>query len=197
MFINPRGCKLKPKKIHMRYIIFGLLLVILLVGAYIAYTFITTKNHSPAHTMVYQDGSFLLTVDYSRPFKKDRLIFGEGSENPLLPYGEYWRTGANEATEIDFNRNILIEGNPLKSGRYRLYTFPGKDNWEIVFNTELDKWGYSEPDHSMDILRISVPVQKADSVCEQFLIMTETIQSSQLNVNLCWDKTIVPFLIEY
>ena len=181
----------------MRYIVLAIIMVILIVGGYLAYTFITTKNHSPADTMVYQDGGFLLTIDYSRPYKKGRLIFGDVSEEPLLPYGQYLRTGANEATEIDFNSDVRIEGKAIEAGRYRMFTFPGKETWQIVLNSELDKWGYAEPDYSLDVLRVSVPPIEADSVCEQFLIMAEPVQSNQLQINLCWDKTIVPVLVEY
>jgi hypothetical protein len=181
----------------MRYIVLGIILVVLIVGGYLAYTFITTKNHSPADTMVYQDGGFLLTIDYSRPYKKNRLIFGESAAEPLVPYGQYWRTGANEATEIDFNRDVRIDGKEIEAGRYRLYTFPGKESWEIVLNSELGKWGYAEPDYSLDVLRVSVPPIEADSVCEQFLILAEPVQSNQLQINLCWDKTIVPVQVEY
>ncbi|MBS0000416.1 MAG: DUF2911 domain-containing protein [Cyclobacteriaceae bacterium] len=181
----------------MRYIIFGIVLLVVIAGGYIAYTFITTKNHSPADTVIFQDRDFLLTIDYCRPYKKGRLIFGNDSEKPLLPYGKYWRTGANEATEIDFNQDIQVAGKLLEAGRYRLYTYPGKEEWVVVFNSGLGKWGYSEPDDAMDVLRINVSSQEADTVCEQFLISIEPVGTDAMEVNLSWDNVLVPIAISY
>lgn len=181
----------------MKYIIYGIILLILLAGIYIGYTFLTTKNHSPADTVVYQKGDFLLTLDYCQPYKKGRLIFGNDPEKALVPFGKYWRTGANEASEIEFNRNINISGSQLQAGRYRFYTIPGEQEWTIAFNSELGKWGYSDPDYSLDVLRIKASPLKTDTVCEQFLITANPIQTNQLSLNLIWDQTLVPILIEY
>ena len=181
----------------MRYVIIGMILLVLMTAGYFAYRYYTTKNLSPPDTLVYQDGGFLLTVDYCRPFKRGRLIFGESHESPLLPYGIYWRTGANDATEIDFNRDIRIEGNQLKAGRYRLYTIPGKSEWVVALNSELGESGYNEPDYSQDVLRFNVPTLTSDTVCEQFLIKAVSGHPDQLKMNLCWDRMIVPIQIQY
>ncbi len=181
----------------MRYVIYGIVILILAAGVYAGYSFLTTKNHSPADTLVYQDGDFLLTLDYSRPFKKNRLIFGSDPEKALIPYGKYWRTGANEASEIEFNRDINISDKQLKAGRYRFYTIPGEKEWILAFNSELGKWGYAEPDYSLDVLRIKTSPLQADSVFEQFLIIAEPIQADQLTIKLLWDQTMVPIKINY
>jgi hypothetical protein len=159
--------------------------------------FLSTRTHSPADTVVFQDNDFLFTVEYCRPYKKGRLIFGKDPEKALVPYGQYWRTGANDATEIEFNKDITITGDSLKAGRYRFYTIPDEEEWILVFNSELDEWGYYEPDSSMDILRIPVKPVKTDTICEQFLITAEPLGPNQLEVNLNWDMTSVPFLISY
>lgn len=181
----------------MKYVFYTLIVLILLVAVYVIYSFLTTKNHSPADTLVYQDGDFLLTLDYSRPYKKDRLIFGPESDKALVPYGKYWRTGANEASEIEFNRDIEVSGNPLPAGRYRFYTIPGEKDWTIAFNSELGKWGYSEPDYSMDVLRVQTTSIEADSVSEQFLITAESIRKGQMVIHLNWDQTRIPLTIDY
>jgi len=181
----------------MKYFIYGILVVIILLGGYIGYILLTTRSHSPADVVIFQDDDFLLTIDYCRPSKKGRLIFGNEPEEALVPYGKYWRTGANEATEIEFNRDISVSGNSLAAGRYRLYTVPDEEEWIIAFNSELEKWGYNEPDYSQDVLRIrAVPIY-ADTVCEQFLITAKPVQTSQLEIKLHWDETLVPFSVNY
>lgn len=181
----------------MKYVIYSILFLILLAVIYAGYSFLTTKNHSPADTLVYQDGDFLLTLDYCRPYKKDRLIFGPESQKALVPYDKYWRTGANEASEIEFNRPVQVSGTPLEAGRYRFYSIPGEKEWIIAFNSELGKWGYSEPDYSMDVIRIKASPIQADSVCEQFQIKAESFRSNQLTIQLAWDRTMVPVTIDY
>lgn len=181
----------------MKYILYSILILILLAAAYALYSFLTTKNHSPADTLVYQDGDFLLTLDYSRPYKKGRLIFGDESDKALVPYGKYWRTGANEASEIEFNRDIEIIGNPLPAGRYRFYTIPGRKEWIVAFNSELGKWGYSEPDYTMDVLRVKTAPVETDSLSEQFQIRAESLGKGQMVIHLDWDHTRVPITVDY
>ncbi len=181
----------------MKYIFYGIIIVIVIVAVYAVYSFLTTKNLSPADTLVYQDGDFLLTLDYGRPYKKGRLIFGSETEKALVPYGIYWRTGANEASEIEINRDIEVSGNLLEAGRYRFYSIPGENEWTIAFNSELGKWGYSEPDYSLDVLRVKVSPIPADSVCEQFLITAEPQSNDELVIHLAWDRTLVPVTIDY
>ena len=172
-------------------------MLIAAVITYTIYSMMTTRKHSPADQVVFMQNDFSMTVDYCRPYKKDRLIFGEKSDGALVPYENYWRTGANEATEINFNKNVMVEGTPLENGRYRLYTIPGKDQWTIVFNSELDKWGYSKADYSKDILRVQVPAGTSEKMIDQFTIQTEAIEEGKVACNLAWETTRVSFSIEY
>jgi hypothetical protein len=75
-------------------------------------------------------------VDYSRPYKKRREIFGK-----LLPYGQVWRTGANEATIFDVKQDIKIGDKSLKAGKYTLWTIPNADKWTVILNSETGQWG--------------------------------------------------------
>jgi hypothetical protein len=75
-------------------------------------------------------------VTYGQPSKKGRVIFGD-----LVPYGEVWRTGANEATEITFSSDVVISGKTIKAGTYTLFTIPQKNTWTIILNSELKQWG--------------------------------------------------------
>ena len=181
----------------MRIIIYGILMIILIIIGYLAYTFFTTRASSPGDTLVFQDDDFLLTIDYSRPFKKGRHIFGAKADEALVPYGEYWRTGANEATEIEFNKDILVEGKSLQSGRYRLYTIPDESEWIISFNSELGQWGYFEPDYSLDILRVHVNPDSSDTFHEQFTIETNLHIDGKLELMFYWDKLVIPLKIAY
>lgn len=181
------------KRVFFAPIIIGVIVAIAIVG----YVLLTTKSHSPADKVVYQDDEFELIVDYSRPYKKGRLIFGNEAEGALVPYDEYWRTGANEATEIEFNRDIRFEGNDLKSGRYRLYSIPGDTGWVIAVNGDTGKWGYNEPDREKDVLRVNVKPGKSESFCEQFTISAKKLTDSSMVLSIHWDHTMVPVRIDY
>jgi hypothetical protein len=183
---------------NLKKIILLIILGIILIGAgFMAYLILTTKSHSPAEKLEFSDGSFKLTVDYCRPYKKGRMIFGEKSEGALLPYGEYWRTGANEATEVEFNKGVSINGNSIAAGRYRFYTVPGKITWTVAFNSELGKWGYGEPDYDLDVFVLELPAQDRSEVIEQFTISASGTTENNLELILAWDKTAVRIPISY
>jgi hypothetical protein len=169
----------------------GLGVLIFFVLFFIIYLVATTKNHSPAEKVVLDVAGAEVMVTYSRPFKKGRLIFGEKEEGALLPYGQYWRTGANEATEITFSKPVNIQGNTLPAGRYRFYTYPGKEVWKVVFNSELGKWGYWSPDTMLDVLAVEVPAKTTGYVVEQFTITIESKEEGAYFISLSWDQTLV------
>jgi hypothetical protein len=180
-----------------KIILLSLLAIILIAAGYVAYIMLTTRSHSPAEKMEYSDGNFNLSVDYCRPYKKGRLIFGEKSDGALLPYGVYWRTGANESTEIEFNQNIIVNGNKLDAGRYRFYTVPDKNTWIVAFNSELEEWGYGEPDYEMDILRTEIPVNQLSQSTEQFTISGAQNGENKMYIILTWDTTEIKIPIDY
>lgn len=182
----------------LKKIILLTILGIVLIGAgFMAYLMLTTRSHSPAEKLEFADGDFQLSADYCRPFKKERMIFGEESEGALLPFGQYWRTGANEATEVEFNKEISINGEKLAAGRYRFYTVPGKENWTIAFNSELDKWGYGEPDYNRDVLVVDLPSQNVSQILEQFTISGLKTGDNSMELILAWDQTQVSIPINY
>jgi len=126
---------------------------------------------SPPATTSYNEGGLEITIDYSQPSKKGRLIFGEESEEALQPYGKYWRLGANAATEISFNKNVTFGGKAVDAGTYRMYAVPGPDTFELTLNSETDVFfGAVEPDKDLDILTIEAPVEKPASTVETFTI---------------------------
>src|SRR6201991_4373629 len=120
-------------------------------------------------------------VVYSRPQKKGRKLFGE-----LVTYGQVRRLGANEATEIEFFRDVKVDGKQLKKGRYTLYALVNTDSWSIIFNKETDTWGAFKYDPTKDVLRTHVPVERQSGVTEAFSI---AFQKAEKGANLVfnWD----------
>lgn len=151
--------------------------------AFIAFQLTNTK--SPAGQVAFSNSDISITIDYHRPSKKGRNIFGG-----LVPYGKYWRTGANNATEIEFSRDILFGSEKVKAGRYRLYTIPGEKNWTVVLNSELDKWGLFEPNYNLDVVRIEAESSQIQGIKEQFEILIKE-DNEDTNLVLTWDQTRV------
>ncbi len=128
----------------------------------------------------------LVRVTYSRPQKNEREIFGK-----LVPFGEVWRVGANEAVEIKFYKDLEFGGKKVKAGYYSLFAIPGEKEWTIILNSDLDYWGAYSYNNKMDILRVNVPVTQVDSAVENFTIKFEDKGEKQSIMKLAWDKTVV------
>ena len=165
--------------------------MVILFAMVVIYQIATTRKHSPPATAELKTNEYHIKVDYCRPFKKGREIFGE-----LLPYDTYWRTGANEPTIITFSEDFQFGSNIVRAGSYRLYSIPREQEWDVVLNSETQKWGLWEPDYNLDVARVTVPVQNSDSCVEQFLIkLTESREGAEMA--MIWDltKVIVPIKI--
>lgn len=168
---------------------------------YIAYIMLTTTSHSPADEATFTRGPLSITVNYCQPYKKSRLLFGAQDSEALEKYGKVWRTGANEATVINFSQDVKIENKIIPAGRYTLWTIPGESNWEIVINAENTPghWGVkfggvANYDQSKDIVRVSVPVLKPSSEMEQFTIQFDDLDSGAM-MKLMWGDTMVQLSI--
>jgi hypothetical protein len=129
-------------------------------------------------------------VIYSRPQKAGRTIFGG-----LVKYGEIWRLGANEATEIEFFKNVHLGKKKISKGRYTLYAIANETTWTIIVNKETDTWGSFKYDTKKDVTRTVVSVQKNDTVVESMSMYFEKIAGG-FNLVIAWDniKTAVPFI---
>jgi hypothetical protein len=167
----------------------SVLALVVLTASYVVYgVFLNPK--SPRDTVKFNKEELALVVDYSRPYKKDRLIFGPEEDQALVPYSTYWRLGANFATTFDSNQEISFAGRPLDAGKYRLYAVPEEDHWVISLNSEFDTFGYSEPDYEMDIMSVNIATAKLMNPVEQFTIdFVETDDS--LSLRFRWDTTSV------
>jgi len=130
-------------------------------------------------------------IIYSRPHKKGRIIFSN-QEKSLVRYGEPWRLGANEATEIDFFQPVVINGNNVAAGRYVMYCIPFADRWIIALNTNVDSWGL-QIDPSKDLFRTEVPVQQQKASIEDFTIVFQDATYGA-DILFTWDmvKIILP-----
>lgn len=132
-------------------------------------------------------------VIYSRPHKNNRVIFSNDSTS-VCQYGREWRLGANEATEIDFFKNVTIAGKNINAGTYVLYCIPEYDSWTIVLNSNLHTWGL-HMDPSKDILRTQIPVQVQSPILEDFTIVFQDAVDGA-NLVMGWDnvKTVLPIV---
>ena len=141
---------------------------------------------SPAATLEQTVGLSKITISYSRPAVKGRIIFGD-----LVPYGRIWRVGANESTKITVDSEVNILGNLLPKGTYALYAFPQKDAWEIVFHTNTKHWGDGRKAYNPkeDAFRITVQPKSLNTLQENFLIAFDTITHNSAQMILQWEYT--------
>ena len=135
--------------------------------------------------------ALLARVIYSRPQKKRRNIFGN-TEKSLRQYSKEWRLGANEATEIEFFKPVIIAGKKIDKGRYIIYCIPYPDKWTIILNNNLFTWGL-HMDTSKDIFKTDIPTVLQSPIVEDF---TMVFQPAPYGTNLLmtWDnvKTVLP-----
>ncbi len=151
-----------------------------------------TKKNSPEKASTYTNNGMDLSVTYSSPFKKGRVIFGE-----LVPYDQVWRTGANEPTTFTCTSDITIMGNNLPAGTYSLWTIPNSDSWSVIFNNDIPGWGVTlssggsettrKPEN--DVVQVQVPVKTLSEIVESLTIGFE--EGEQLNLTFSWDTTKV------
>jgi len=127
-------------------------------------------------------------VIYSRPQLKGRAL-GE-----LTPAGKVWRTGANEATEITFYKDVTFGKTKIKAGTYSLYTIPNEKEWTIILNKDTNVWGAYSYKEANDVARLNVPATQAEESLEAFS-MVFTKADNGMVLNLGWDKTrvAIPF----
>lgn len=124
-------------------------------------------------------------VLYSRPQTRDREIFGK-----LVPYGEVWRTGANEATEITLYQDMLVAGKTIKKGTYTLFTIPQENEWTIILNNSTNIWGAYDYHVEQDVARITVPVKQAPTRIEALSMTFEPIDNGA-KLQIGWDDRYV------
>jgi hypothetical protein len=130
-----------------------------------------------------------ITVSYGRPYMKGRAIFGG-----LVPWGQVWRTGADEATTLTIEADVVIGGLKVPKGEYALFTIPTEKQWTLVVNKTAKQWGAFKYDAAQDLGRVPMTVAGAAKPVEQFTI--ELVPAGkQLTLKLLWDKTVASVAI--
>ena len=167
-------------------IIIGVLLsLVILTGSFLTYNlFINPK--SPKDLVEFKTDEKEISVQYYQPYKNERLIFGELDNGALVPYGYYWRLGANLTTKITTNQDLNFAGRSLPKGTYGLYAYPYAENWVVIVHEKTGRISFSEPDSKGILMKINLPVQKLDKSLEQF-----TIDFVESSLRMRWDKTKV------
>ncbi|MCE7057372.1 DUF2911 domain-containing protein [Algoriphagus sp. AGSA1] len=122
------------------------------------------EKASPAKTAEGTVGDAKITINYSSPAVKGRTIWGD-----LVPMGEVWRAGANEATTFTTTKDIMVEGKTLPAGTYSFFVIPGETSSTLIFNKVAKQWGAFDYDSKEDALRVSVPSQQTSSLEERLV----------------------------
>lgn len=183
-------------------IVYGVLLIaILVVGAKAQFPAgfgWVFPRESPTATVTQLVGVTDITIKYSRPSAKGRQLWGCQTTDVvpkpgapygcLVPSGQVWRAGANEATTITFSTPVSIEGQPLQAGTYGLFMIPGESEWTIIFSKKPKQWGsftYSQAD---DALRVTVKPQQSSEHQEQLIYDFPLTASDKAEIALRWEK---------
>lgn len=161
------------------------LFVFMLFGFLHAQTEASSNNRvSPMDSVEVQLNEVQVDIIYSRPFLKGREFA------KIVPYGQVWRTGANEATVFEVNKDVEIEGNKLPAGKYSLYTIPGEKETVVIFNKDWNQWG-TKYNQKRDELRVTIPTHYSDEAVEQFTIEVDEAGAACL----AWGNTLFTFHI--
>lgn len=144
----------------------------------------------PAHAHCQFSDGKSVKVDYSSPRMKGRKIFGS-----LVPYGEVWRTGANEATTLVTDTATVVGGKEIPAGSYTIFTIPNQDKWTLIVSKKTGEWGIPYPGEGDDLARVSMDVSKTASPVENFNISFEQSGGS-CTMNLDWENTRATVKVE-
>jgi hypothetical protein len=136
---------------------------------------------SPAASVSQTIGYTTITITYCRPGVKDRQIWGD-----LVPYNEIWRTGANEATTIQFTTDVMIENHKVPAGKYSLFTIPAKETWTVILNKISNQWGAFQYNEKEDLLRFNVKPVK-NEFTERLLFSFSDIDDSSCSIVMNWE----------
>lgn len=153
----------------------------------------TLKTPAPSTSQTIKQAFGLgdITLDYSRPSAKGRVIFGD-----VVPFGKMWRTGANAATKITFSEDVKVEGKDVKAGTYAIYTVPNKDSWEVILYSDLTMGGNtSNYKAENEVLRVVVKSTTLSKSIETFTINLSDVTATSTTLEFIWEKISVPVKI--
>jgi hypothetical protein len=163
------------------------LALIILLGSNAIAQQLKVPAASPTQTVKQAFGISEITIEYSRPGVKGRVVFGE-----LVPFGKIWRTGANSTTKITFGDDVKIEGVDVKAGTYGFYTIPNADSWEIMLYKDLTLGGnVANYKTENEVLKVKVKPSTLANKVETFTMGLADITSTTANIELTWENTRV------
>jgi len=150
-----------------------------------------TPAPSTAQTVKQAFGLGDITLDYSRPSAKGRVIFGD-----VVPFGKIWRTGANAATKITFSDDVKFEGKDVKAGTYAIYTIPNKTSWEVILYSDVTMGGNTAGFKAEnEVVRVVVTPTTLSKNVETFTINLSDVTATSTTLEFVWEKTSVPVKI--
>jgi hypothetical protein len=149
----------------------------------------TTPQASPAGTANGAAGATKITIEYHRPSVRGREIWGD-----LVPYGQVWRLGANEATTIAFSGGVKVEGKDVPAGTYSLFAIPGKDKWTFILNKTAKQWGAFKYQRGEDLHRFDVAPQPGNAV-EMMTFSVVPKGPASASVEMEWAKVKTAFSV--
>jgi hypothetical protein len=146
---------------------------------------------SPASFVQQRVGLTDVKMTFASPGVKDRKIWGE-----LVPYDKIWRTGANEATTIELNHPVKLNGNEVPAGKYSFFTIPSEKEWTIVLNKTSDQWGNYDYKQDDDLLRFTVTPKKSSHPHERMRFVFKDVEFNTATLLLVWENLAVPMSVE-
>ena len=139
---------------------------------------------SPHESVSAKLGEANITITYGRPYKKGREIYGG-----LVPFDAVWRTGADEATTLESDRDLMVGSLHVPAGKYALFTIPATSAWTLIVNKVSDQWGAFRYDESQDLGRVEMSVSDTEELTEQLTIGIEAGDGPNGTLSIVWDKT--------
>ncbi|WP_417443913.1 DUF2911 domain-containing protein [Joostella sp.] len=164
-----------------------ILLICAVLGSYTLNAQVTTPQPSPTSKLEQKVGLTDVTIAYSRPSMRGRAIFGE-----LVPFGEIWRTGANQNTIVTFSDDVKIGGKDVKKGSYALFSKPNKNSWDVYFYNDTNNWGNPEKwDDSKVVAKVTATPYELPFEVETFTIDVDNLTNNGASLGIVWENTYV------
>jgi Protein of unknown function (DUF2911)/Tetratricopeptide repeat len=163
-----------------------LITAIAIFSLFIADAQLKTPAPSPTQTIKQDFGLSTVELSYSRPGIKGRKIFGD-----LVPFGNIWRTGANQATTLTFGDDVTIGGTKIKAGKYGLLSIPDKKSWILIISKQTDVTSPDAYKQDQDIVRVEAKTMNLDDQVETLTMQFAEVKPSSCELHIMWDKTAV------
>ena len=167
---------------------------ILFFTSFFNYSQINTPRTSPASELSQMVGLTEIEVQYSRPSKRGRVIFGG-----LVPFGKIWITGADNCTKINFSTDVIIDGKTISPGTYSIFSIPNKESWDVIFYSDTDLWGVPKNwDENKIVFQSKFDTNKIEknNIIESFTISFNSLSNNDVDMKISWDDTSVSLNID-